>query len=117
MNYEEKKQLSIQYSELNTLMIYFTGAFKEDSIDGLIYHYFQDATVADLKKTLIDLEDLINCNYTEEIIAEITLALGFNLGIDNDDWKPPTHSYKELLVYFKNELTKELEKRKESESK
>jgi phenylalanyl-tRNA synthetase beta subunit len=96
---------------------FFAGTFASPiptltSIQEIIDDDFTTFTgVGDLKERVDELNALIELNLSEEELKKILIDLGMWLSIDNDHWKPSSHTYKEWIVDLHDTLQKEYDRR------
>ncbi len=94
---------------------YFFSNFRGDDLDVTIPEILQEFIETHqnnkekLKLTVQELNQLINENWDEKYLKEIMVKLEAWMSIEDDEFKPSAHTYKEWIVDLKKELEKTLQ--------
>jgi hypothetical protein len=110
--------LKQKYSHLDTFFTHFTvmaDTKEADTISEIILTYFQETPLTDIEATVAELELLIIEDLPEVELAKIVLQLGCHISIDNGDWQPSKHTYKEWLLDLRDILQNEVNRRGKTE--
>lgn len=97
----------------NFIACYFHGDDDSKTIKDILENFFKGngSDLKHLKSVVKEVNELIAENLPEKVLQVVMIDMGMHISIDNDDWKPTSHTYKEWIVDLRDILQKELDKR------
>jgi hypothetical protein len=112
INYKSK------YPNLDNFFTYFfwtTDTHQAKSVSEVLVIYFSETETARLSDTLSEMNLLIDENLTEDELTKAIGLLGCDICIDNDDWQPSKHTYKEWILDLRDILQNEVNRWEKAE--